>query len=165
MTYPVANPQTKTWFDNLNDDVVNLQSYCLNVQTATAGGGAANAVDVLNVATSALRLQADIATVSASSLLVSALVTMFNSQPGWSAVNVAGEFTTLNTLAGNIVTAIVGASAEYPHDAANPPHLLDRTWSNNQIVNVTLTAAQMPHTMTAIAAYIAEVPAASQIVV
>ena len=163
MTYPVANPQTTTWFNNLNDDVVNLQSYCLKVQAATAAGGAADCSDVLNIVISALTLQADIATVSASSTLVAALVTMFNSQPGWSAVNVTQEFTLLNTLAGNLITALVGATAEYPHDTATPPHLLDRTWNNNQIVNVTLTAEQMPHTMTAIAAYLAEVPPTSQI--
>jgi hypothetical protein len=129
MTYPVANPKTQAWFDNLNNDVVNLQSYCLNAQTATASGGMANAVDVLNIATSALRLQADIATVSASPALVAALVILFNAQPGWSGVSVAAEFTTLNTLAGNLVIALVGASAEYPHDGASPPHLLDRTWN------------------------------------
>jgi hypothetical protein len=163
MVFPVANPQTQQWFTTLQSDVINLQSYCLQVQAETAGGGKANAPDVLNVAVAALQLQSDIATISNSATLVAAVVTMFNNQPGWSAVNVLTEFSTINTLAANIVTAIVGANAEYPHDASNPPHLLDRVWSNNQIVSVTLTAAQLPNTMAAIAAYIAEVPAASQI--
>ena len=166
MTFPVSNPQVPKWAEILYNAAIEVQSYCLQIQAETASGGAANCPDVLNIATAALTLQGYIARVSAApAAFVTALVSYFNSQVGWASINVANEFGTVNTLAGNLINAITGAAAEYPHDAANPPHLLDRVWVNNQIVNVTLTAAQMPNTMAAIAAYLNEVPVTPAITV
>jgi hypothetical protein len=153
MAFPAGNQITDNWFNQLMNDVLNLQSYCTAVTSGTANSAAVSAQTVLNMASACVQLRSDIATVSANSALQTALVTYFQQQLGATGLQITTEFSTLNTLAGNIITAL---GTDYPHDAQG--HLLDRTFSaSTGITWITLTAAQLPNTMTAITAYLAEV--------
>lgn len=153
MTFPVNNPLTSTWFNQLYNDAITIQSYCRQITTATNGGGTVSAQLVLNLATWCTQTRADIATVGANSSLTTAVEAYFNAQPGWSATNVGTEFSSLNTLCGNVLTAL---GTDYPKDGGG--HLLDRTYGAGGVVWITFTAAALPNTMPAIAALLVELP-------
>lgn len=152
MTFPVSNPLTKTWFDTLYNDALSLKSYGDAIVAATNSGGSASSALVVNLATSCVALKNDIATVAANSFLASAVVAMFNAQPGWGSINVATEFTTLNTLAQAVLTAV---GQDFPVDGSG--HLLDRTFSSSTgLVLITMNAAALVHVLPAIHAMLTE---------
>jgi len=152
MTFPVNNSVTATWFNTLMNDLLSIQSYGQQITTSTAGGGAVASQTVLNLATWCVSLRSDIATVAANTTLETALVTYFQQQLNTTSLQITTEFGTLNTLAGNILTAL---GTDYPHDSNG--FLADRTFNlSTGLVWVSLTAAQLPNTMPAIAAFNAE---------
>lgn len=153
MTFPAGNAQTQSSFDSLVQATLTIRSYGLQIVAATNGGGSVSAQIVLNIATWCVNLIATVNTVSANAPLVTALVPYFQQQLNAPTFNASTEFPILVTLAQNILNAV---GAEYPHDAQG--HLLDRTFSFTLgPVWITATAAQMPLTMTAVNAYLAEI--------
>lgn len=153
MTFPANNSVTATWFNTLMNDVLNLQSFCTQVNALTAGGGAVSTQLVLNMASACVQLRGDIATVAANPALKTALESYFQQQLGVTTLQITTEFGNLNTAAGGILTAL---TTDYPHDAGG--HLLDRTFSTATGLSwIALTAAQMPNVMPAIATYLSEV--------
>lgn len=151
MTFPISNPVTQTWYNSLVNDVTNIQGYCTSINTGTTGGAAVQGNLVVNLAIACVQLNADITFVGNNSLLTTAVEAYFNAQPGWSAINVGTEFSTLGSLATAILTAL---ATDYPTSSG---YLLDRTWSNTAgVVWRTFTAAQIPHVMTAITNFLGE---------
>lgn len=153
MAYPLSASVVQTAYATLTNDLTQLKARCLAVQTQTAGGASAPMFVALNAATAAITYQADFATISTNSALVAQLVPYIQAQlAGATALQVQQEYITLNTLAGNLLTAF---ATDYPHDAQN--RLLDRTFSlSTGPVWLTFTAAQAPNFMPAVTALINE---------
>jgi len=107
----------------------------------------------LNVANACIAYRTDYALIAANAALVAQLVPYIQAQlAGASALTVQQEFTTINTLAGNLLTAL---ASDYPHDAQN--RLLDRTYSlTTGETWLTFTAAQAPNFVPAVTALLAE---------
>lgn len=153
MAFPANNSVTATWFNTLMNDVLNLQSYCNQINTLTASAGSVSAQIVLNMASACIQLRADIATVAGNAPLQTALVAYFQQQLGVGSLQITTEFGNLNTASGNILTAL---TTDYPHDGSG--RLLDRTFSTTTgLTWITLTAAQMPNVMPTLAAYLSAV--------
>lgn len=153
MTLPLGKPVTEHWYQTLVTDTLNLQSYCLLVQSGTASGATVSANTVLAMAGAAVTLKNDITFLGTQPTLVTSLITYFQQQLGAPSLNASTEFTTLSTLATNLLNAF---ATDYPHDGSN--RLLDRTFNfNTGLVWITATAAQMPNIMPAITAFLAEI--------
>ena len=153
MAYPLSASVVQTAYNTITNDLAQLKASCVAVQSATASGAAAPAYLLLNLAQACIAYRTDFATIAANTNLTNQLVPYVQAQlAGATALSVTTEFTTLNTLAGNLLNA---AAADYPHDGSG--RLLDRTFSLvTGIVWVTLTAAQMPTAMPALLALLAE---------
>jgi hypothetical protein len=151
MAWPVLNPQVPHWFETITNNVTNLRSFCTMVQSGTVASAAISASDVLNLANAAVQYKADLALIVGNTALMSQLVT-YAQQTYASAIDIKNEATAVNALCTALLTAVAG---EYPHNAQG--RLLDRTFDlTNGLTWITLTAAQMPNTMTAIANLLAE---------
>lgn len=147
MAYPISASVVELAYKTINDDLTQLRAACVAVQTATAGAASAPMWYALNVANACIAYRTDFAIIAANSALVAQLVPYIQSQvAGASALSVQTEFTTLNTLAGTLLTAF---AADYPHNASNI--LLDRTYSlTTGQTWLNFTAAQAPTFMTTV---------------
>lgn len=153
MAYPLSASVVQQAYTTITNDLQQLKASCQALQAATASSQAAPAYLLLNLAQACISYRTDFATIAGDTNLTNQLVPYIQAQlAGATALSVTSEFVTLNTLAGNLLNA---AAADYPHDGSG--RLLDRTFSLvTGIAWVTLTAAQMPTTMPAVTALLAE---------
>lgn len=149
MAVPTSQSLVQVAFQDIWDAFIAVQSACIMIQSATASGAAASANNFLTLADYCIRLKTLVANDQAKPALWNAIVSYAsNAAPG-------GMTLADLTAAYNAANAVLNALAsEYPRDASG--HLLDRTYNLNTGVSwITLTAAQMPNTMTAIPGYLA----------
>jgi hypothetical protein len=142
-------------YNTITSDLKQLKATCQAIVTATNGGASAPVYLALNAAQAAIAYRTDFAIIAADSALVAQLVPYIQAQlAGASALAVQTEFTTLNTLAGNLLNAF---ATDYPHDAQ--ARLLDRTFSlTTGITWLTFTAAQAPNFMPTVTALVNQMP-------
>lgn len=150
MTIPVSNTSVDLAYSQIWNSLINLRGYCQAVQANTTGGAATQLLTFLLVAKECVTYRSLIATLSANTALLNAVITLANQQAAVSNLT-STDFANANTAAGNLLTAL---TAEYPHDAQG--RLLDRTFSTSTgEIWATATAAQAPQTMSAITAFLA----------
>lgn len=156
MVYPLSasTSQVELTFMRVNNELTNIKTACLAAQTETAAAAAMPSYDLINLANACISYRSDFTAIAGNSPLLAQLIPYVQAQiPGASALAVTTEYTNLNTLAGNILTAL---TTDYPHDVSG--RLLDRTFSTSTGVTwVTLTAAQLPNVMPAVAAFLAAI--------
>lgn len=153
MAYPLSASVVQTAYDTLTNDLKQLKARCQAVADQTNGGAAAPMYVAKNAADAAIAYRTDFTLIAANSALVAQLVPYIQAQlAGATALQVQQEYVTLNTLAGNLLTAF---AAEYPHDGSN--RLLDRTYSlTTGETWLTFTASQATNFMSAVSALLAE---------
>jgi hypothetical protein len=148
---PVAVSQSlvRDAFTNLWEQFIAVQSACIQAQTFTSGGSATSASTFLTIANYCVSLKSVVTSYQANTALWNAVVSYAGSAtPGGTTLT---DLTNAYNAAGTLLNALAG---EYPHNANG--FLLDRTYSVTTGMSwVSLTAAQMPNTMTAIAGYLA----------
>jgi len=151
VAYPLSASVVELAYKTINDDLKQLKTRCQAVVAATNAGAAAPMHVALNAANAAIAYRTDFAIIAADSALVAQLVPYVQSQvAGASALAVQTEYTTLNTLSGNLLTAF---AADYPHDGSN--RLLDRTYNlTTGETWLTFTAAQATNFMPAVTALV-----------
>lgn len=152
MTYPLTASLVAATFGRVTNELTNIKTACVAVQNDTGSGAAAPAFDLINLANACITYRADFSAISGNAALLAQLIPYVQNQlAGATALAVTTEYTNLNTLAGNMLTALV---TDYPHDVAG--HLLDRTFSTTLgVVWIGLTAAQLPNVMPAVTAMLA----------
>jgi len=152
MAYPISASVVEQAYTTLTNDLKQLQAACQAVQTATNGGASAPVWYALNAANACIAYRTDFAIIAANSPLVAQLVPYVQNQlAGATALSVQTEYTNLNTLAGNMLTAF---ATDYPHDGSN--RLLDRTYSlTTGLTWLNFTAAQAPNFMPTVTALLA----------
>jgi len=152
MAYPLSASVVEQAYSTLTNDLKQLKATCEQIQTATAGAAAAPVWMALNAANACIAYRTDFAIIAANSALVAQLVPYVQNQlAGATALSVQTEFSNLNTLAGNLLTAF---ATDYPHDAQ--ARLLDRTYSlTTGLTWLTFTAAQAPNFMPTVTALLA----------
>lgn len=136
-------------FQELWEAFISVHSACIQAQNFTSGGSAASAVTFLTVANYCVALKQTVTAYQANTALWNAVVSYAGSAtPGGTTLT---DLTNAYNAASSLLNALAG---EYPHNANG--FLLDRTYSVSTGLSwATLTAAQMPNTMTAITAYLA----------
>lgn len=150
MTVPASNNLVGMVFDQVWGSLHDLRAYCLRVQSGTAGGVAIGSNEVLAVAQAAVTFRTIVNTWQPQTTLWNAVVA-YAAQVTATASLTAQDFTAVFTSSGTLLNALAG---EYPHDAQ--ARLLDRTFSLTLGLQIiTVTAAQMPNTMTAITNFLA----------
>jgi hypothetical protein len=151
MAYPLSAPVVEQAYTTITNDLQQLKAACQAVVTGTAAGASAQVYLALNAAQAAIAYRTDFAIIAANSALVAQLVPYVQAQSaGASALAVQTEYTTLNTLAGNLLNAF---ALDYPHDAS--ARLLDRTFSlTTGITWLNFTAAQAPNFMPTVTALV-----------
>jgi len=150
VAYPLTAPLVEATFDRVQAELANVKTPALEIQAGAAVG--TPAYNVINLGQACISYRADFSVISGNSALLAQLIPYVQAQlAGASALSVTAEYTNLNTLCGNILTAI---GTDYPRDGSG--RLLDRTFSGTQgIVWVNLTTAQLPNVLPAISAFLA----------
>jgi hypothetical protein len=151
MAYPLSAPVVEQAYTTITNDLQQLKAACQAVVTGTAAGASAPVFTALNAAQAAVAYRTDFAIISGNASLVAQLVPYVQAQvAGATALSVQTEYTTLNTLAGNLLNAF---ALDYPHDAS--ARLLDRTFSlTTGITWLNFTAAQAPNFMPTVTALV-----------
>src|SRR4051812_9428063 len=148
MAYPLSAPVIQVRFDQVQNELKNVRTSALAVQTGTAGGAAVFGYTVINLADSCRVYRADFSDITSNTALQTQLVAYVQAQIAGGSTLGPADYANLNTLCGNVLTAF---GTDYPHNG--PGILQDRTYSGTSgQVWVTLTAAQLPNVLTAVTA-------------
>jgi len=150
MAYPLTAPLVQRTFDRVQPELENVKTPALEIQAGAAAG--TPAYNIINLGQACITYRADFTAIAGNPALLAQLIPYVQAQlAGATALSVTSEYTNLNTLCGNLLTAI---GTDYPRDGSG--RLLDRTFSATLgIVWVNLTTAQLPNVLPAISAFLA----------
>lgn len=156
MAFPLSAQDTTQNYANLRNTLVNCQSYCVQIQTATAGGGSVSLSVILSLWTWANTTVALATTISGQQNAVTELTAyMVSVVPGLSGTSPAALATSLTAAVTQLSALITAIQTDYPVAAGG--FLADRKLVSGAIAYTTVTAAQLTNTMTAIAAFLVTV--------
>jgi uncharacterized protein YebE (UPF0316 family) len=149
MAVPTSQSLVQNAFLTLWEAFISVQSGCTMVQNFTANGASASASAFLTLANYCVSLKSLVTAYQANTTLWNGVIAYAsNAAPGGMTIT---DLTNAYNASNTLLNALAG---EYPHDAGG--HLTDRTYSlTNGLTWISLTAAQMPNTMTAITGYLA----------